>query len=171
MRTKNSLWAVMAAAAMFVLAFSLAGTSSAKADSVPVLAHFFDPGTEVVPSTITCHTGGTAIHGSATFGTQAGDLWHGTTSYDYCIYPQASPGWYLFAGTETLTGSVAGCGTGTMTWDQAGAFQQGTDNGGGVWRIVASSGGLAGIKGGGISKTFVSLALENYGYFAGVTEC
>jgi hypothetical protein len=58
-----------------------------------------------------------------------------------------------------------------MTWEQVGSFQQGTANGGGVWRIVAGSGAVADIEGAGISKTFVSPALENDGYFAGATEC
>jgi hypothetical protein len=168
-RNKWRRWTRTAVLATFIVALSLLGAAPAKADGLATLTHFYDPG-DVVPSTIVCAPGGLAIHGNATFGTEAGDKWIGTTSYDYCIYPQ-SEGWYIFVGTETLTGTVEGCGTGTMTWDQAGTFQVGTDNGGGVWRIVSGTGALAGITGKGISKTFVSPALENFGYFAGTTQC
>jgi len=66
----------MAAVATIVLAFSLVGASPARADGLPNLAHFYDAGTEVVPSTIACNPEGLAVHGSASFGTQAGDRWH-----------------------------------------------------------------------------------------------
>jgi len=157
------------------LAFAASASASADADTTRTLSHFYDPGTEVVPSPITCDPGGMPIHGAATFGTEPGDEWIGTTTYDYCIYPQTEPDWYSFTGTETLTGTVSSCGhtAGSMTWTQAGTFHTGTQDGGGQWQVIPGSGtgGLHGARGGGTSTSFVSLALENYGYFSGWIHC
>jgi hypothetical protein len=158
-------------AAVLLPALLVATSTAADAKTPKVLTHFYDPGIEVVPSPITCDAGGNPIHGVATFGTQSGDNWVGTTSYDYCVYPQAQPAWYSFGGTETFTGTVQGCGQGSMTWTQKGTFHSGTQDGGGQWQLVSGTGGLAGVKGGGTSTTFVSAVLENYGYFSGKFTC
>lgn len=176
MRTRRIRWAMMAGAAASGLMLVPVGAASADAGTLPVLSHYYDPGTEIVPSTtITCQPGGEAIHGGATFGTQAGDQWQGTTSYDYCIYPLKDPGWYAYSGTETFTGTVTKCGrgTGTMTWRGAGTFETGTDNGGGLWYITPRSGtgALASAHGAGTSNQDVTATLEDYGYFAGSLGC
>jgi hypothetical protein len=175
--TRQNRWAKTAGVAALVLTLSAVVTTSASADSSQILSHFYDPGTEITPSTMQCNVGGIAIHGSATFGTQTGDLWSGTTSYEYCMYPQTNPGWFSYSGRETLTGSVVNCGaavgTGSFTWTATGTFQEGTRNGGGQWQIVPGSGtrDLVHISGSGTSTQFVSVTLENYGYFAGTYNC
>ncbi|MEV7284907.1 DUF3224 domain-containing protein [Streptomyces sp. NPDC093252] len=134
-----------------------------------VLSHYYDSGLEIAPSAdIVCAPGGTAIEGTATFGTEPGDLWTGTTSYDFCLYPTDTPDEYTYSGRETLTGSVTGCGTGSFTWIGTGHSMDG-----GVWRIVAGSGtgDLTGARGSGTSTATTTPALENFGEFAGTFAC
>lgn len=173
MRHRRNWWARLLGVAVLVPGLAFATSAVADAGVSRTLSHFYDPGTEVVPSPITCDTGGMPIHGAATFGTQPGDDWVGATTYDYCIYPQADAGWYSFTGTETLTGTVRACGhrPGSMTWAQQGTFHQGTQDGGGQWHIISATGGLRHARGAGTSTSFVSNALENYGYFSGWLHC
>ncbi|MEU9332877.1 DUF3224 domain-containing protein [Streptomyces sp. NPDC048290] len=141
----------------------------ATATTPEVLGHYYDSGQEIVPSTdIVCDPGGTAIEGTATFGTEPGDRWSGTTSYDFCLYPTDTPDEYTYEGTETLTGEVAGCGTGSFTWTGTGHTMDG-----GTWRIVPGSGTghLAHARGSGTSTATTSATLENYGEFSGVFSC
>ncbi|MCX4536960.1 MULTISPECIES: DUF3224 domain-containing protein [unclassified Streptomyces] len=164
-------WSITRAAGVVALALTasvLAATPGSAADS-QILSHYYDPGTEIVPSTDTvCAPGGTAIHGSATFGTQPGDVWQGTTTYDYCLYPESTPGQYRYVGTETLTGSAEGCGSGSFTW-----IGRGSTAGGGTWRIIRGSGtgDLADARGSGTNTATTSPTLENYGHFRGVFDC
>jgi Protein of unknown function (DUF3224) len=156
------------------VAFSAATPAPANAEASNILADYHDPGTEITPSTaITCGLGGEPIHGSATFGAQTGAKWHGITSYDYCLYLTTVPDKFSYSGTETLTGSVDGCGTGSFTWTGAGTFVLGSSNGGGTWRIVPGSGtgDLANASGSGTDTADVSLTFENDGYFAGEFTC
>ncbi|WP_327250365.1 DUF3224 domain-containing protein [Streptomyces sp. NBC_01244] len=147
----------------------LAAAPATATNSRVVLSHYYDSGTEIVPSeNIVCAPGGQAIQGRATFGTRPGDVWQGTTTYDYCLYPEATPGQYRYIGTETLTGSAAGCGTGSFTW-----IGVGTTAGGGTWRIVSGSGtgDLAGARGRGTNTATTSPTWENYGDFKGAFAC
>ncbi|MEV7524618.1 DUF3224 domain-containing protein [Streptomyces sp. NPDC091371] len=164
-------WSTTRAAGVVALALTapvLAATPGSATGS-QILSHYYDPGTEIVPSTdMVCAPGGTAIHGTATFGTQPGDVWQGTTTYDYCLYPEPTPGQYRYVGTETLTGSVEGCGTGSFTW-----IGWGSTAGGGTWRVVPGSGtgDLADARGRGTNTATTSLTLENYGHFEGALDC
>ena len=175
MRNRRNRLARLAGVVTLVLGLVFAASVSADAGTMKTLSHFYDPGTEVVPSPITCDPGGNPIHGVATFGTEAGDDWVGTTSYDYCVYPQADPTWFSFTGTETLTGTARSCGhtAGSMTWTQEGTFHAGTTDGGGQWHVIPGSGtgGLKGARGAGTSTTFVTATLENYGDFSGWFHC
>jgi hypothetical protein len=155
------------------LAFFASGAAEADAACAPVLSHYDDPGT-VTASTMACAPGGSAIHGGATFGTQPGDLWHGTSSYDYCLYPTSTPGAYTYAGTETLTGWIKGCGYGAFTWIGAGTFSQDSASpGGGTWQVIPGSGtgALRTARGGGTDTAFVGATLANYGEFDGILHC
>ncbi|MGW0996439.1 DUF3224 domain-containing protein [Streptomyces sp. NPDC002520] len=146
----------------------LAAPYSSAADS-RILSHYYDPGTEIVPSLdMVCAPGGTAIHGSATFGTQSGDVWQGTTTYDYCLYPEATPGRYRYVGTETLTGWAEACGSGSFTW-----IGRGSTAGGGTWEIVRGSGtgDMADAHGRGTNTATTSPTWENFGDFRGVFDC
>jgi hypothetical protein len=158
--------AALAASALVITA------APARAAAPTVLAHDYDNG-QVTPSTITCGSGGSGIHGHATWGTQAGDRWHGISTYDICVYPLSTPGWSAYHGIETLDGTVDGCGTGSMTWAIQGALHVGTDDGGSIWELVPGSGtgGLAGVSGFGTAHAFVAPTLENYGYFSGIVHC
>jgi hypothetical protein len=158
------------------LTSSTLATTAASADTSGVLSHYFDPGTEIIPSTtVTCLPGGSPIHGSATFGTQPGDIWHGTTSYDYCLYSSTTnPGQFAFTGKETFTGSVDGCGAGSFTWIAAGAATVGSPTPGvGVWRIIPGSGTgqLRNARGSGTDTAFVTATLQNSGEFDGKFAC
>ncbi|MFI9383728.1 hypothetical protein [Kutzneria sp. NPDC052558] len=159
--------------AILALGLGFVSSAPASAGTPEIFSHFYDPGTEIVPSPITCDPGGSAIHGEATFGTEAGDDWVGVTTYDYCVYPQAEAGWFSFTGTETLAGTVRQCGPrpGTMTWSQTGTFHAGTTDGGGNWRVISATDGLGPARGAGTSTTFVTDTLENYGYFSGWFHC
>jgi hypothetical protein len=162
--------------AALVLASPGLATAAASADASGGLSHYLDPGTEVIPATaMTCLPGGSPIQGSAAFGTEPGDSWHGTTAYDYCLYPAATnPDRFAYTGKETFTGSVNGCGTGSFTWIAAGAATMGSPApGGGVWHIVAGSGTgrLRHARGSGTDTAVVTLALQNSGAFYGKFAC
>jgi hypothetical protein len=144
---------------------------------VPVFAHFSDDGS-ATPSTIPCPNG-QAIRGDAIFGGQAGDTWHGIAVYDFCLVPAAAPNSITFSGIETFTGTVDGCGTGTITYTVANGFAQLTaaptgPNGFQTWTIVsgAGTGGLAGVSGGAGAGVFtIQPTLANEGFFAGLLTC
>jgi hypothetical protein len=163
------VWGRATAVTGLGLAVSVLTVIPSSAACNTVLSHFYDPGTEIVPSaTVVCAPGGMAIHGSANFGKQSGDRWHGTTSYDYCLYPGNTPGDYFFSGTETLTGSVDGCGKGSFTWTAKGDTASG-----GTWQVKRGSGTgrLARASGHGTSTTTTSPTLENFGLFQGQFTC
>jgi hypothetical protein len=82
--------------------------------TVLVFTHFQDDGM-VTPGKLECD-GGQSIHGHATFGLERGDTWRGTSVYDICLTPGPTPDTLTFHGVETFTGSVTGCGAGTMTY-------------------------------------------------------
>jgi hypothetical protein len=162
--------------AALALSSATLGTAAASAGTSGGLSHYLDPGNEVIPAPgMTCRAGGSPIQGSAGFGTQPGDSWHGTTSYDYCLYPSATnPDRFAYTGEETFTGSVNGCGTGSFTWIAAGAATMGSSApGGGVWHIIAGSGTgrLRHARGSGTDTAFVTLTLQNSGEFYGKFAC
>jgi len=166
--------AVAVLAALWPLAPAQA---SAGRHTVTVFTHFQDDGS-VVPSSLPC-PGGQAIRGDATFGVQAGDTWHGSSVYDLCLVPAATPNSFTFSGTETFTGTVDGCGTGSMTYTLSEGFVQlspipTSPNGFQRWSIVpgAGTGGLTGVTGGeGVGIFTIQLTLANEGFFAGLLAC
>jgi hypothetical protein len=144
---------------------------------VPVYTHFQDDGS-ATPSSLPC-PGGQAIRGDATFGVQPGDTWHGTSVYDFCLVPASTPGSFTFSGIETFTGTVDGCGTGSITYTVTEGFAQlmpspTAPNGVQRWTIVpgAGTGGLAGVTGGqGVGIFTIQQTLANEGFFAGLLTC
>jgi hypothetical protein len=158
-----------------------AGANPPPSDKVPhivaVFTHFSDDGS-AVPSTIACPAG-TAIRGDATFGVQPGDTWHGTSVYDFCLVPATAPNSFTFSGIETFTGTVDGCGSGTITYTVANGFAQllptpSGPNGVQNWTIVggAGTGGLASVTAGAGAGVFtIQTTLANEGFFAGLLAC
>ena len=137
-----------------------------------VIAHFFDTGVEV-PSTFPCVGGVPASSGHATFGTEAGDNWHGVSSYDICVYPSSTPGEFSYYGVETLSGTVDNCGTGTMTWSISGVVTVGAFGDSNVWLLLPGpgTGDLANATGFGQSHSFLAPSFQNFGYFTGTFSC
>jgi len=144
------MFAGTAAVALLAALWPLApAQASGGSRTVTVFTHFQDDGS-IVPSSLPC-PGGQAIHGDATFGVQAGDTWHGTSVYDICLVPGSTPNSFTFSGIETFTGTVDGCGTGTMTYLVSHGFAQlspdpTAPNGFQRWSIApgAGTGGLSG---------------------------
>jgi hypothetical protein len=174
------VFAGVAAAALVAAGWPLAPAHASGAASPRVAAvftHFVDDGS-AVPSQLPC-PGGQALRGDATFGVRAGDTWHGTSVYDFCLVPASAPNSFTFSGIETFTGTVAGCGAGTITYTVADGFAQlapdpAAPNGHQRWTIVpgAGTGGLAGVIGGlGVGIFTIQPTLANNGVFAGVVTC
>jgi hypothetical protein len=144
---------------------------------VPVFTHFQDDGS-AVPSSIPCPNG-QAIQGDADFGVKPGDTWHGRSVYDFCLVPTATPGEFTFSGVETFTGTVDGCGTGTITYDVANGFAQlqpnpTSPNGHQTWTVRpgAGTGDLVNVTGGqGVGIFTIQTTLANEGFFAGFLTC
>ncbi|MFF3877983.1 DUF3224 domain-containing protein [Streptomyces sp. NPDC001978] len=163
------LWGKASGATALSLAICALVATPSSASSNQVLGHFYDTGTVTPSEKIVCASGGTAIHGSATFKAKPGDRWHGTTSYDYCLYPESTPGSYSYSGTETLTGTVDGCGKGSFTY-----FGKGETASGGTWKIIRGSGTgrLTHASGSGTdTATTDPTTLENWGVFQGQFTC
>jgi Protein of unknown function (DUF3224) len=175
-------WGALTGMVAIVLAavlwpFSPAHASGGGGGFVGVFTHFVDDGS-VGPSSLPCPNG-QAIQGDATFGVKPGDTWHGTSVYDFCLVPGSSPNSFTFSGIETFTGTVDGCGTGTITYTVANGFatlvpNPTAPNGIQSWTIVAGAGtgGLAGVTGGqGVGIFTIQQTLANDGFFAGLLTC
>ena len=168
---------VMAAGAILALASTAPIASAAAPRPIPVLTHFNDTGA-VTPSTIPC-AGGQAIHGSATFGGQQGDTWSGTASYDFCLKPGPVANTLVYSGTGTFTGSVRGCGNGSMGYEVRNGFvdqQQNptSPNGFEEWAVTpgTGTGGLSGVSAGrGVGVYTIFPTLANNGVFVGTLTC
>jgi hypothetical protein len=99
--------------------------------------------------------------------------------YDICLVPTSTPGVFTFSGVETFTGTVDGCGTGTITYDLSNGFVQlvpnpTAPNGFQTWTIRpgAGTGGLSGVSGGeGVAIFTIQTTLANEGFFAGSLTC
>jgi hypothetical protein len=164
------------AAAVLLLPAAPAGASGGE-HPVPVFTHFQDDGIGV-PSSIPCPNG-QAIQGHADFGLEPGDTWHGRSVYDLCLVPTSTPGVFTYSGVETFTGTVDGCGTGTMTYDLRDGIIQlvpnpTAPNGFQRWviRPDAGTGGLSGVSGGqGVAIFTIQTTLANEGFFAGFLTC
>jgi hypothetical protein len=164
------------ASAVLLLPAAPAGASGSE-HLVPVFTHFQDDGS-AVPSSIPCPNG-QAIQGDADFGLKPGDTWHGRSVYDICLVPTSTPGAFTFSGVETFTGTVDGCGTGTITYDLSNGFAQlvpnpTAPNGFQNWTIRpgAGTGGLSGVSGGqGVAIFTIQTTLANEGFFAGFLTC
>jgi hypothetical protein len=174
-------WSVSTGLALVACAVALGpGTPAHASDGghvVTVFTHFQDDGS-AVPSSIPCPNG-QAIQGDADFGGQPGDTWHGRSVYDFCLVPTSTPGAFTFSGVETFTGTVDGCGTGTITYTVSNGFAQllpnpTAPNGAQSWKIVpgAGTGGLAGVSAGqGVGVFTIQQTLANEGFFAGFVTC
>lgn len=168
---------LMAAGAIVALVGTAPVASAAPLRTIPVLAHFNDTGA-VTPSSIPCPDG-QAIHGSATFGGQQGDTWSGTASYDFCLKPGPVANTLVYSGTGTFTGSVRGCGTGSMGYEVRNGFvdqQQNptSPNGFEEWQVTpgTGTGGLAGVTAGqGVGVYTIFPTLANNGVFVGSLSC
>jgi len=144
---------------------------------VPVFTHFQDDGS-AGPSSIPCPDG-QGIQGDADFGVKPGDTWHGRSVYDFCLVPTSTPGAFTFSGVETFTGTIDGCGTGTVTYTVSNGFAQlapnpTAPNGYQTWSIVpnAGTGGLTGVtEGQGAGIFTIQPTLANEGFFAGFLVC
>ena len=173
----SKLARLMAFGAALAIVSTTSIASAASPRVVPVFSHFSDTGA-VTPSSIPC-VGGQAIHGSATFGVQPGDTWQGTAAYDFCLKPGPVPNTLVYSGTGTFTGTVVGCGTGSMSYEVRNGFvkqEQNPTGPNGVeeWRVVPGhgTGGLTSVSAGqgvGIYTIFPTLA--NNGFFAGSVTC
>jgi hypothetical protein len=167
-------WGIAVCLTALAVLVSATAATPAEASEPTVLVHFYDSG-QTSASTMVCAPGAGSfvIHGNVTWGTEAGDSWHGVSAYDICVYPLSTPGRFWHYGVETFTGTVDNCGTGTMTWHIQGALEVGTDNFGSVWELVraAGTGGLENASGVGVSHVFVAPTFENYGYFSGIFHC
>jgi hypothetical protein len=169
--------AVAFAAAAWPVASAQAQNAAAVRHVVPVFTHFLDDGS-AGPSSLPC-PGGQALRGDAAFGVKAGDTWVGSSVYDFCLVPAAEPNSFTFSGIETFTGTVAGCGTGTITYTVADGFAKlapnpTAPNGHQRWTIVPDAGtaGLAGVTGGlGVGIFTIQPTLANDGFFAGFLTC
>jgi hypothetical protein len=182
-RSAAARWVLVAGAVAVALLAALWPIAPAQASTgsgprlVPVFTHFQDDGSATA-SSLPC-PGGQAIRGDATFGVRAGDTWHGTSVYDLCLVPASTPGSFTFSGIETFTGTVDGCGAGSMTYTIADGFAQlvpdpTAPNGFQRWTIVpgAGTGDLAGVTGGaGVGIFTIQQTLANEGYFAGFLTC
>ena len=181
-RGAERAWRVLVGLVVAALTLATVGASSVFADdadarTVLVFTHFQDDGV-VTPSTLPCQ-GGQAIHGHAEFGLRPGDTWQGTSEYDICLKPGPTPDILTFHGVETFTGTVTGCGTGTMTYTLTHGFVRleanpTTPNGTQVWQIVpgTGTGELAGVTGGlGVSVFTILPTLANDGFFTGTLTC
>jgi hypothetical protein len=168
------------AALAIVSATSVASAQTPPADVqhlVPVFAHFNDTGA-VTPSSIPC-VGGQAIHGQATFGGQSGDTWVGTAEYDFCLKPGPVANTLVYSGTGKFTGSVRGCGTGSMAYEVRNGFVRQEQNpvrpnGYEEWRVVPGqgTGGLVNVSAGqGVGIYTIYPTLANNGFFAGALTC
>ena len=99
--------------------------------------------------------------------------------YDFCLVPASTPNSFTFSGIETFTGTVDGCGTGTITYTVANGFAElvpnpTVPNGYQFWTIVAGAGtgGLSGVSGGsGVGVFTIQLTLANEGFFGGFLSC
>jgi hypothetical protein len=170
----------LAVAALMVASVGASPAFANDADerTVLVFTHFHDDGIVTSPGDLECD-GGQSIHGHAMFGLQRGDTWRGTSEYDICLTPGPTPDTLTFHGVETFTGTVAGCGHGTMTYTLTDGFVKlepnpTTPNGTQVWQIVPGTGmkGLAGVTGGlGVSVFTILPTLENDGFFTGTLTC
>lgn len=174
---RKSVLAGLAAVAVAMLWPVAPAHASGTPHVAPVFTHFQDDGS-AVPSSIPCPNG-QAIRGDADFGVKPGDTWHGTSVYDFCLVPASTPNSFTFSGIETFTGTVDGCGTGTITYTVADGFAQlapdpTAPNGHQSWTIVpgAGTGGLAGVTGGlGVGIFTIQPTLANEGFFAGFLTC
>jgi hypothetical protein len=169
--------AALAAVAVTAVLWTATPASATGTHVVPVLTHFSDDGS-AVPSSIP-GPNGQAIRGDADFGVPPGDTWHGSSVYDFCLVPAAAPTSFTFSGSETFTGTVDGCGTGTITYTVANGFAQLVPNPTGpngfqFWTIVAGAGtgGLQNVSGGRGAGVFtIQTTLANEGFFAGFLTC
>src|SRR5262245_48975264 len=137
-------WWVLVRVGVAALTLAFADASPAFANdaaerTVRVFTHFHDDG-NVSLSQLEC-PGGQAIHGRAEFGLKGGDTWRGMSEYDICLLPGSTEGTLTFYGFETFTGSVAGCGAGTMTYMLTDGLvtlepDPTTPNGTQVWQIM-----------------------------------
>jgi hypothetical protein len=180
-RTGPTRWGMLVSLAALTVVAVLWPLAPAHASGggqlVGVFTHFEDDGS-ATPSTIPCPNG-QAIRGDATFGVEPGDTWRGTSVYDFCLVPTATPGAFTFSGIETFTGTVDGCGTGTITYTVANGFAQLMDNptapnGHQTWTIVsgAGTGDLASVTSGqGVGIFTIQQTLANEGFFAGFLIC
>ncbi|MEV0032719.1 hypothetical protein [Nocardia sp. NPDC050793] len=162
-----------------------AASASAAPDRhiIPVNALFHDDGT-VVPTAMECETidgvAGVAMEGHATFTGK----WQGAADYKACFYrglPNLPLGTEYFYGTETFTGSVDGCGTGSMTYKLSDGYVSpnvdpvtGQRSGQQIWQISpgGGSGDLAAVNSGsGGARFTISAVGENAGTFTGELRC
>jgi hypothetical protein len=144
---------------------------------VPFFAHFEDDGS-TVPSSIPCPNG-QAVKGEADFGLKQGDTWHGHSVFDICVVPTSTPGTFTFSGVEKFTGTVDGCGTGSITYDVSNGFIQPVANAtapNGFQAVTirpgASTGGLSRVsRGQGVSIFTMQDTFANEGFYAGSLTC
>jgi hypothetical protein len=169
---------VVAAAVVAIVGPASVASASVGEHLVPVFTHFSDDGS-AGPSPLSCPNG-QAIQGDAEFGVKAGDTWHGTAVYDFCLVPALEPpNSITYSGRGIFTGTVDGCGTGSFSYEVTNGFAQllpnpTSPNGSEVWSTVPGSGtgGLQNVAEGlGVGIYTIQLTLANEGFFAGYVVC
>jgi len=161
----------------FVASGSVATTASAGHGSrrIPVNTHYESPPdtfTVAAPCTVDNYVPVTgSCHGSESGTAVLTGSWVGSAGYDF--------GWIVdpavnshISGLSTITGTVAGCGTGTFTY----RFDGGSDATGAgdlTWDIVASlgTGDLAGLTGHGTEHVVQNADSSGSGDIVGVVRC
>ncbi|WP_281918944.1 hypothetical protein [Nocardia sputorum] len=175
--------AVAATTVAAICATVVPSSASPARQVVPVNAQFHDDGI-TAPATMTCETidgvVGVALEGHAA----VTGGWQGDAVYTACFYiglPKLPVGIEYFYGTETFTGSVDGCGNGTMTYRLTDGYVSpdvdtatGRRSGQQKWRISpdGGSGDLTNVRSGsGAAQFIISATGENDGTFTGELRC
>ncbi len=172
---------VLITTAIGLTAFVAAGTSATTASAghtsrkIPVNAHYESPPdtfTVAAPCTVDDYIPDTGLCHGAESGTAAfTGSWVGSVGYDFgwVVDPVANS---MFAGLSTVTGTIAGCGTGTFTY----RFEGQSDAAGVgnlTWDVIPSlgTGDLAGLTGHGTQHAVQNADYSGSGDLIGIVRC
>jgi hypothetical protein len=159
----------------------LGAPATALAKDVRVVSHYHSPPATMVDRDCPPREGAVAqfaVEGETHHGQRASDTLRGIGRHWACIY-QMPNGTLEYVGEETVTGSVAGCGTGSYRYRLSGTVSApdpatGTQRSLGNWVIVPASGtdGLRSLgSGSGTINGVVTSALSEDGVLAGSARC
>jgi len=162
--------------------FLAATPAHASGRVVPIYTHFFTPGA-TGPADIECapRQGAqavTALEGFSDKGVEPFDTIRGQAHYKVCFYTMAD-GTTQSSGTETFTGTIDRCGTGSVMWRSEGSFTApdpatGIAQAKGTWSVVpgTGTGGFSKMRNGGGRWALESTPqLEANGVQLGAATC